>query len=183
MDKRAALLLAAAAASALALAGCAGGGGGTTATGTTPAPAASASSPSGGAEALRTSTVGDTEILVDDEGWTVYYYTRDNAGEKKSACTGGCADLWPAVTSEGAPKLEGVTAEVGSIATEDGKQQVTVNGMPVYYYAKDTAPGQVNGQGVAGVWYVVGPDGTMVQTQLSPAATPAPTQTTGGMGY
>jgi hypothetical protein len=30
---------------------------------------------------------------------------------------------------------------------------------PLYYFAKDTKPGDTTGQGVQGVWYVVGVDG------------------------
>jgi predicted lipoprotein with Yx(FWY)xxD motif len=125
---------------------------------------------------------------VDGDGKTVYFYTRDNAGATKSACTGGCATLWPAVTSDTAPKLQGVTGKIGSITTADGKQQVTINGMPIYYYAKDTAPGQVNGQGVAGVWYVVAPDGSMIQGALAAStsgssSSPSSSDSSGTSGY
>jgi predicted lipoprotein with Yx(FWY)xxD motif len=137
----------------------------------------SSSSSSTGVETLKTSTVGGQTIIVDGDGKTVYVYTRDNAGTTKSACTGGCATLWPAVTSAAAPMLQGVTGKIGSITTADGKQQVTINGMPIYYYAKDTAPGQTNGQSVAGVWYVVGADGSMIQTPLTSASS---SMSTGG---
>lgn len=184
MNKRAALFLAAAsAASALALAGCGGGGG---STGSSSAPAAapassspassspaspsSASSASAEVETLKTATVAGHTVVVDGEGKAVYVYTRDNPGATVSACTGGCASLWPAVTSAGAPTLQGVTGKIGSITGVNGKQQITVNGMPIYYYAKDTAPGQFNGQGVANVWYVIGADGSMIQTPLASTA-------------
>jgi predicted lipoprotein with Yx(FWY)xxD motif len=175
MKKRAALLLAAAsAASALALAGCGGGSG---STGSSSAPAAAPSSASSAAsssseevETLKTATVAGHTVVVDGEGKAVYVYTRDNAGATTSACTGGCASLWPAVTSAGAPTLQGVTGKIGSITGVGGKQQITVNGMPIYYYAKDTGPGQFNGQGVANVWYVIGADGTMIQTPLASAS-------------
>lgn len=130
----------------------------------------SSSSSSAEVETLKTSTVGGQTIVVDGDGKTVYVYTRDSAGTTKSACTGGCASLWPAVTSAATPTVQGVTGKLGSITTADGKQQVTINGMPIYYYAKDTSPGQTNGQGVAGVWYVVGADGSMIQAPLSPAS-------------
>ncbi|NUP73942.1 MAG: hypothetical protein HOQ07_04735 [Sinomonas sp.] len=176
MNKRAALLFAAlSAASTLALAGCGGGSGSSSTSSSAPAAASSSSSsPSSSeeAETLKTSTVGGHTIVVDGDGHTVYFYTRDNAGTTTSACTGGCVALWPAVTSAGAPKTEGVTGKIGSIKTAEGKQQITINGMPIYYYAKDTAPGQVNGQGVAGVWYVVGADGSMVQTPLMTTSSP-----------
>lgn len=175
MNKRAALFLAAAsAASALALAGC-GGGSSSTATSSAPAAApasssAPASSASAEVETLKTATVAGHTVIVDGEGKAVYVYTRDNPGTTASACTGGCASLWPAVTSAGAPTLQGVTGKIGSITGVNGKQQITVNGMPIYYYAKDTAPGQFNGQGVANVWYVIGADGSMIQTPLATTA-------------
>ena len=46
---------------------------------------------------------------------------------------------------------DGVTGTVGTIATPDGNKQLTINGMPVYYYAKDTAAGDILGQGVGSV--------------------------------
>ena len=35
--------------------------------------------------------------------------------------------------------------------------------MPLYYFAGDTAPGDVKGQGLAGKWYVIGADGTPIK--------------------
>lgn len=185
MNKRAALLMAAlSAASTVALAGCGGSSGSTTSSSTpaaapTSASSSSASSTSGSTsevETLKTATVAGHTIVVDGEGKAVYVYTRDNPGATTSTCTGGCASLWPAVTSAGAPTLQGVTGKIGSITGVNGKQQITVNGMPIYYYAKDTAPGQVTGQGVANVWYVIGADGNMIQASLA-------TATPGSSGY
>jgi predicted lipoprotein with Yx(FWY)xxD motif len=33
---------------------------------------------------------------------------------------------------------------------------VSYNGMPLYYYAADSAAGDTKGQGVGGVWFVAG---------------------------
>ncbi|MCH6468963.1 COG4315 family predicted lipoprotein [Sinomonas terrae] len=188
MNKRAALFFATASAvSALALAGC--GGTSSSGSGTSSAPAAATSSAPAAAPStsaalsLQTSTVGGQTIVVDGKGMTVYYYTLDKPGETTSACTGGCVALWPAVTSDTAPTLQGVTGKIGTLPTADGKQQVTINGMPIYYFSKDTAPGQVKGQGVAGVWYVVGADGSMIQSPLmattsSPSSSSNPSSST-----
>jgi hypothetical protein len=35
--------------------------------------------------------------------------------------------------------------------------------MPLYYYAQDKAPGDVAGQGVNNVWYLVSPGGEMIK--------------------
>lgn len=104
------------------------------------------------------------EIVVDAEGMVVYYFTNDEANSGVSACEGGCLEAWPPVLSDSeTPEVEGVTGEVGTIETPEGDLQVTINGMPIYYYAEDQAPGDTNGQGVNDVWYVVAPDGEMIQ--------------------
>jgi len=41
---------------------------------------------------------------------------------------------------------------------------VTYNGWPLYYYEKDKAAGDVTGQDVGGVWYVLSAAGDKVTT-------------------
>ena len=101
--------------------------------------------------------------MVDGKGMTVYYYTKDVKDSGTSTCTGGCLDAWPPVLATAdTPTVDGVTGTVGTIATPDGQKQLTINGMPVYYYAKDLAAGDILGQGVGGVWYLVAPSGEMI---------------------
>ncbi|AEG45597.1 hypothetical protein [Isoptericola variabilis] len=103
------------------------------------------------------------EIVVDGEGMTVYYYSNDEPGSGESTCTGECLAMWPPVHADGEdPQVEGVTAEVGTITGTDGELQVTVDERPVYLYAGDSAPGDVTGQGVNDVWWVVAPDGSEI---------------------
>lgn len=100
------------------------------------------------------------EIVVDGEGMTVYMFDNDTQGSGSSSCEGQCAVNWPAVTTDaGAPEVEGVTGEVGTITGVDGATQVTLNGWPLYYYIDDAAPGDVAGQGVNEVWWVLSPEG------------------------
>jgi len=44
-----------------------------------------------------------------------------------------------------------------------------VYGYPLYYYAKDEKPGDVKGQGVGDVWYVISASGEMVKGGTSAA--------------
>jgi len=172
---RAALL----AAGMLVLAGC-GGNSGTEEPAATQAPPASESgmaseSPSpqmsgqtggeaaGAASTLATAETNLGKIVVDGKGMTVYYFTKDVPNSGKSACTGECLAAWPPVLAETKPKLDGVTAKVGLIETPDGMHQVTLNGMPIYYWAKDKSPGDTTGQDVNEVWYVVAPNGDMIK--------------------
>ncbi len=135
------------------------------------APASSAAAPSSAASSASASgdlAVAETslgKILVDSNGMTVYYFTKDKADSGKSACSGDCLAAWPSVeASSDTPTGEGITAKLGTITRDDGSKQVTVAGMPVYLWQKDKAPGDVTGQGVGKVWYVVGPDGKMITT-------------------
>ena len=161
------------------LSGCAGTSGtGTstppTATTTAPASAPATSAPaSTSAPAATTPAVSAPDlkvaestagtIVVDGAGMSVYYYTKDVKDSGTSACTGGCLAAWPPVLAAAdPPTADGVTGTVGTIDTPDGKKQLTINGMPVYYYAKDLAPGDILGQGVGSVWYLLAPSGEMI---------------------
>ena len=53
---------------------------------------------------------------------------------------------------------DGVDASLlGTTTRKDGTTQVTYNGWPLYYYVKDQKPGDVTGQDVGDVWYVLSP--------------------------
>ncbi len=118
----------------------------------------------GAALAVAGSELGD--IIVDGSGMTVYVFDQDTPGSGTSACTGPCLDEWPPVlTDTTTPQVEGVGGEIGTIPAPDGRQQITVNGWPIYFYVDDTAPGEVDGQGEGGVWWVLDPAGQKVTTQ------------------
>lgn len=95
-------------------------------------------------------------ILVDPKGMTVYWFAKDTAGT--STCYGGCATAWPPLLVTGAASLPaGTPGVIGTTARTDGTTQVTYNGQPVYYFAKDKAPGDTLGQNVGTVWFVIAP--------------------------
>ena len=57
---------------------------------------------------------------------------------------------------------------LGTVERRDGAKQVTYNGWPLYYYARDQNPGDTNGQDVEGFgaeWYLVTPDGNPVRNE------------------
>jgi len=98
------------------------------------------------------------QYLIASNGMTVYTYAKDSAG--KSNCTGTCAVNWPPYTVPAGTTLNlqaGVTGAISTITRAGGSTQVTYNGRPLYFYAKDTKPGDTTGQGIGGVWYVVKP--------------------------
>ena len=109
------------------------------------------------------------EILVDGEGMTLYLFTNDEGDT--STCTGDCAEAWPPL--EAPDELvagEGVDESLlGTTERDDGSVQVTYASAPLYYYAPDSAPGDTTGQGVGGVWFVVGADGEAIQEAAAPS--------------
>ena len=102
------------------------------------------------------------KILVGNNGMTLYMYTKD--APNQSNCSGGCLKAWPALLTMGSPTLgDGVDKTlVGTASLPDGSKIVTYNKMPLYYWVKDTKAGDVTGQNVGGVWYVVSPDGPVI---------------------
>ncbi|MFJ6313211.1 COG4315 family predicted lipoprotein [Pseudarthrobacter oxydans] len=136
------------------------------------APAASVTPPSATQESaavdLMTATSSAGEIVVDANGMSVYFFTKDVKDSGTSACTDACLAAWPPVTTAAeTPQVEGVTGTVGTITTPDGAKQVTLNGLPLYYFAKDTKAGDILGQGVNGVWYLADPSGEMIRMGAS----------------
>lgn len=107
--------------------------------------------------------VADTDlgqILVDGEGMTLYVFDNDSGGE--SSCTGDCANTWPPLTAEVSAGDDVDDSLLGTTEREDGTAQVTYDDQPLYYFAGDEAAGDTNGQGVGGIWWVVGPDGQKI---------------------
>lgn len=100
------------------------------------------------------------KALVDSTGMSLYLFAPDDQGE--STCYDACASNWPPLVVEGdvtaGAGLDG--SLVGTVARTDGSTQVTYGGWPLYYFARDAQPGDVNGQGVNDVWYLVSADGS-----------------------
>jgi predicted lipoprotein with Yx(FWY)xxD motif len=151
------------------------GGGGTT----TNPPATQGSQPSAAPSVAPSAPVsaGLTLELADDaelgayvageDGLALYVFLPDEGDT--SECNGECAINWPPLTGEIAAGA-GVTGEIGSITREDGTEQVTLGGAPLYYFVGDEAAGDVNGQGLQDVWYLASAEGTPVGADDAPPA-------------
>ena len=97
------------------------------------------------------------KYLTDTEGKTLYWFKKDSPG--KSACMGPCLEKWPIYYRETVTPPKGIDEkEFGSIKREDGKQQTTFRGYPLYYWVNDKQAGDTTGNGVNEVWFVVNPD-------------------------
>lgn len=136
---------------ALAAAACGGsssGGGGTQ----------TVNSGSGGSSAasatdLQTHSGPDGKFMSDDQGRTVYIFSKDTS--TTSTCSGACANEWP-------PYME------------DGSQ-VIFKGHPLYFFANDKSAGDMNGQGLndfGGLWTAVTPSGDPLMSS-QPSSSPS----------
>jgi predicted lipoprotein with Yx(FWY)xxD motif len=94
-------------------------------------------------------------ILVDDHGMTLYRYTPDQPNS--STCYDGCARAWPPLLVDSVPSVPdaSLAAGLGIAPRNDGTQQLTFQGAPLYLYVGDTQPGEITGQASDGVWFVV----------------------------
>ena len=112
--------------------------------------AASASAAAAGAtvEAKPVGTIG-TVLVAGSNQMTVYIFTKDVKDSGTSACTAGCLAKWPALSVPAGGTSTagaGVTGKLGAITRADtGALQVTYNGLPLYFFANDKAPGDATG--------------------------------------
>lgn len=100
----------------------------------------------------------DTTVLTNAQGLTLYYFKPDTASA--TACTGSCIEKWPPLLFQGAgtPTASDKLPGDLSIQTSDNGPQVAYNKHPLYAFSGDTAPGQANGEGKSGKWFVATPD-------------------------
>ena len=101
-------------------------------------------------------------ILVDAKGHTLYLYVKDRG--TKSACSPRCARVWPPATVSGTPTA-GPGVEAAKLTTTRGadrRPQLVYNGHPLYTLTADVRPGQINGEGFLGTWYVVSAAGNRI---------------------
>ncbi|MBI5034273.1 MAG: hypothetical protein HZB51_27445 [Chloroflexi bacterium] len=131
------------------------------------ASSATSSSPATMATALMLAKTALGNVLADQDGKMLYMFTKDT--KDTSTCYETCATNWPPLLADKIDAKEGVDAKlIGYTKRTDGKMQVTYNGMPLYYYVKDTKAGDTLGQGVNNAWYVVTADGKPIKpAQLS----------------
>ncbi|MFI1753610.1 hypothetical protein [Streptomyces sp. NPDC020571] len=108
------------------------------------------------------------KMLVDEKGRTLYLFEKDK--KDKSMCNGDCAKAWPPFTVKAEPTAgDGVKKDLlKTIKRDDGSEQVTYNGHPLYRFADDQKAGDTNGQDVdafGAKWFVVNPEGKKITTK------------------
>jgi predicted lipoprotein with Yx(FWY)xxD motif len=93
-------------------------------------------------------------ILTGSNGMTLYTFDKDATGSGKSVCNGQCATNWPPLMAAETDKASG---DYSIITRDDGKKQWALKGKPLYFWIKDTKPGDATGNGVQNAWRTVTP--------------------------
>jgi predicted lipoprotein with Yx(FWY)xxD motif len=117
-------------------------------------------------QAASSDTYGN--FLTDGNDNSLYLFMNDTAATAdapaKSACTDTCLTNWqPLLVTGKATAGPGINADLlGTLTRADGTTQVTYNGHPLYYFAKDANSGDTAGHGVGDVWFLVSPEGDAI---------------------
>lgn len=107
--------------------------------------------------------LGDTAIgsvWSNDKGLTLYTFEqdrldRDGDGYGDSDCNNTCADTWPPLIASADASPSG---DFTLITRDDGStRQWAFNGLPLYRFSSDEAPGDALGEGIGETWYVARP--------------------------
>lgn len=101
---------------------------------------------------------------VDKTGFSLYTFENDRNdtdgdGLGDSDCNAGCAEIWPPLFAEPGSTA---TGNYSIINRDDGSSQWAFQGLPLYFFASDSAAGDTNGEAVNDIWFVARPAATKV---------------------
>jgi predicted lipoprotein with Yx(FWY)xxD motif len=124
----------------------------------------------------RLSSTGEVSVLLpnvdnnnalevsqnDKDQFTLYTFDNDEAGI--SNCNDGCAVAWPPFI---ASEDETASGAFSKTARTDGNMQWAYNDKPLYFFGSDAEKGDMNGDGVGGVWHIIQPAAEPVVSQIT----------------
>jgi len=90
------------------------------------------------------------QVLTDMKGLTLYAFDKEKPGEKP-ACEKECLRTWTPIA---APLLANPFDDWSIVVRPDGFHQWAFQGKPLYRYANDVTPGELNGEKIQG-WKAV----------------------------
>ena len=93
-------------------------------------------------------------VWVGPNGMTLYTFDRDTMGSGKSVCNGPCATQWPPLMASASDSPAG---EWTIVVRDDGSRQWAWRGKPVYYWVRDTKPGDRTGDNFNNLWRLARP--------------------------
>ena len=99
------------------------------------------------------------DYLVNQSGFTLYYFSDDSEANGGSSCYDDCASIWrPFFAGDILVPNTLNSADFSTITRSDGSSQTTFKGWPLYLYSRDREAGDAFGNGREdGLWQVVNP--------------------------
>jgi predicted lipoprotein with Yx(FWY)xxD motif len=101
-------------------------------------------------------TTGKTKkgtVLADSRGMTLYYFDRDDSGNK-SNCDGKCAEKWLPLAAD---KTAQASGDFTVIVRSDGSRMWAYRYRPLYTSNDDKTPGDANGFDPQNLWHIARP--------------------------
>jgi predicted lipoprotein with Yx(FWY)xxD motif len=103
---------------------------------------------------VQVAVVRNRPMLVDLKGMTLYYFDRDDSGNK-STCDGKCTEKWIPVTASANAQASG---DFTVITRSDGSKMWAFRYRPLYSSRADKAPGEANGSDdPSKLWHIARP--------------------------
>jgi len=96
-------------------------------------------------------------IITDNNGMAVYFFSKDVAGTP--TCVDACAVKWPPFYKENPTIGTGLSAtDFGVVTRTDGSKQTTYKGWPLHYFSGDVNAADANGDAFGNLWAVAKAD-------------------------
>jgi predicted lipoprotein with Yx(FWY)xxD motif len=92
-------------------------------------------------------------VFADSKGMTLYYFDRDDSGNK-SNCDGKCAEKWIPLAAD---KNAQPSGDFTVIVRSDGSRMWAYRYRPLYTSNEDKAPGDTNGFDSQNLWHIARP--------------------------
>jgi predicted lipoprotein with Yx(FWY)xxD motif len=113
--------------------------------------------------------------LTTADGRTLYYFTPEQDSHPTAphiVATGQLLQTWHPLLSPSGLLTTNVSlpGTLTTVPRPDGGRQVTYNDWPLYTFAGDLNPGETNGQGITGQWFVA----TTALSEVLATPTPPP---------
>ncbi|HEU0284765.1 MAG TPA: hypothetical protein VFR52_06445 [Sphingomicrobium sp.] len=108
--------------------------------------------------------------LVDGAGRALYILEGTRGAPGMERCGDDCRAVWPSLMAVNTP-VGGPAINAAALSTRPayGGSQVVYSGWPLYYYVRDTGPGDTTGQHVQdrwGMWHLVSPSGEPIRPRM-----------------
>lgn len=93
------------------------------------------------------------EVLASAKGMTLYYFDRDDSGNK-SNCDGKCTEKWLPLAAD---KNAQAAGDFTVIVRSDGSRMWAYRYRPLYTSNADKSPGDTNGFDPQNLWHIARP--------------------------